>query len=326
MGFTVYYRSTRPIAAPVAAALERSTDELSRGRTWLSCEPVHFFPESKDGHLLGGSKPNFQPHPDDVASAAREGLPDGTTLDMLDVLCQLSRNHGIDWEISHDHSDGPVGYIRSGVCDKDVVSQVEAFADVGDILRAGNDGEGAFTPSAPLHRAAAKNDVAVIEQLIAAGRDIDEIPRGYTVTALAVAASEGTPATIRKLVELGADLQNKGHDGATPLRFAVQSSQGQNIRTLVELGAEIDEYDPTVGTLLHVAVLQSSADVVRLLMELGLDPKRKNHRGITPLDGAQAQLRGLHQAESMMRGASVPAIADHIRELEELERIMTAKP
>lgn len=134
MGFTIYYRSTRPVAPAEAAAIERATDELCLGRTWLSCEPVGFFPDGEDGHLFGGSKPNFQPHPDDAAAAAREGLPDGTTFDMLDVLCQVSRDHGIDWEISHDHSDGAVGFIRSGVCDEEVSSQVRAFAGLGDIL------------------------------------------------------------------------------------------------------------------------------------------------------------------------------------------------
>lgn len=68
----------------------------NQGRTWLSCEPVHFFTNDEDGHLLGGSKPNFRPHPDDVASAAREALPDGSARDMLDILCGLSRDHGID--------------------------------------------------------------------------------------------------------------------------------------------------------------------------------------------------------------------------------------
>ncbi|MDZ7615661.1 MAG: hypothetical protein U1E05_01575, partial [Patescibacteria group bacterium] len=92
MGFTVCYRSTRPVAPAKAAAIVRTCDGLCRGRTWLSCEPVGFFPDGEDGHLLGASKPNLQPDPDDAAAAAREGLPDGTTVDMLDVLCQLSRD------------------------------------------------------------------------------------------------------------------------------------------------------------------------------------------------------------------------------------------
>jgi hypothetical protein len=84
--------------------------------------------------LFGGSKPNFQPHPDDVASAAEEGLPDGTVLDLIDVLCQLSREHGVDWQFSHDYDLGPIGFIRGGVCDGRLREQVEAFADLGAFL------------------------------------------------------------------------------------------------------------------------------------------------------------------------------------------------
>jgi hypothetical protein len=134
MGFTVYYRSTRPVSPEEADAIEQAADRLCRGRTWLGCEPVGFFAERADGRLFGGSKPNFQPHPDDAAAAAREGLPDGTTRDLLDILCRLSREHGVDWEISHDYSNGPVGTIRDGIADGDVLSQLEAFADLGDIL------------------------------------------------------------------------------------------------------------------------------------------------------------------------------------------------
>jgi hypothetical protein len=75
-----------------------------------------------------------------VASAVRTGLPDGTARDMLDLLCQISRDHGIDWEISHDYSEGPIGTIRAGECDGDVLAQVEAFTDLGDILSGEMDG------------------------------------------------------------------------------------------------------------------------------------------------------------------------------------------
>jgi hypothetical protein len=133
MGFTVSYRSTQPVAKTVQDAIRQAAHAANKGRTWLSCEPVCFF-RSEDGYLEGGSKPNLMPHPDDVASAAQEGLPDGTARDMLDILCRLSSDHGVDWEIRHDHSEGPVGYIRGGVCDDEVLGQIEAFADLGDIL------------------------------------------------------------------------------------------------------------------------------------------------------------------------------------------------
>ena len=140
MGFAVYYRSTRSVAPTQAEAIERAADDLCRGRTWLECEPIRFYAGQPDGHLFGGSKPNFQPHPDDDVAAAREGLPDGTMRDLLNVLCQLSREHGVDWEISHDHSGGPIGHIRTGVCDPEVLSQINALADLGNILAGELDG------------------------------------------------------------------------------------------------------------------------------------------------------------------------------------------
>jgi hypothetical protein len=134
MGFTVYYRSTNAVDQGQADAITRSAAELCQGRTWLHCEPVWFYSGSDDGHMRGGSKPNFLPHPTDAESAERSRLPDGTPRDMLDVLSQLSRDHAVDWEISHDHSGGPIGYIRGGECDEDVLTQIEVFADVADGL------------------------------------------------------------------------------------------------------------------------------------------------------------------------------------------------
>lgn len=133
MGFAIYYRSTRTVSPTEATAISQAAEDACRGLAWLKCEPVHFS-YGADGHLFGGSKPNFHPDPDDVASAAREGLPHGDVRDMLDVLCRLSGDHGFDWEISHDHSSGPIGLIRGGECDGDVLSQIEAFADVADYL------------------------------------------------------------------------------------------------------------------------------------------------------------------------------------------------
>lgn len=130
MGFSIAYRSTRSVSPAEAAAINQKAEAACQGRTWLSCEPPLGFHADDNGRLRGHSKPNFQPHPDDVAAAARESLPDGTARDLLDVLCRLSREHAIDWEISHDYSDGPIGLIRDGQCDDEVLSQILAFADL----------------------------------------------------------------------------------------------------------------------------------------------------------------------------------------------------
>ncbi len=128
MGFAVAYQTTEQISPALQRQLIDAMNDLSVGRTWLSCEPPFLMNEG--GTLVGASKPNFAPHPDDVSSAKSEELPDGTLNDVLDVLCELSRRFDVDWEISHDHSDGPLGYIRNGVCDDEVRTQCDAFTDL----------------------------------------------------------------------------------------------------------------------------------------------------------------------------------------------------
>lgn len=181
-------------------------------------------------------------------------------------------------------------------------------------------------PPSPLYDAAAEDDVVTIEELVADGADINEIHSLYTCTALAVAAGQGTPATIRTLVELGADLHKKGRGGPTPLRVAVQAGLVENIRTLVELGANVNEFDPQTGTLLHWALMCSTPEAIHVLLELGADRERKNAAGFTPLHSVQIQLEGLRKVRAMLGDKHVPAFDDQFRELEEAERILTEQP
>jgi len=132
MGFSVNYRSTEPIESDRALAILSAADGLNKGRTWLSCEPLCLLANDADGRLIGGSKPTFEPHPDDVAAAALEDLPDGTVRDLLNALCELSRRHNVDWEISHDYDPGPIGFIRDGVADEGLIGQIDALGEIVD--------------------------------------------------------------------------------------------------------------------------------------------------------------------------------------------------
>ena len=142
MGFAIRYRTTRPVGEDRAEEIRSALDPLLDGRTWLSCEPVHFYFQLMEGRLAGFSKPNFDPHPDDAAAAAAQGLPDGTIRDVLDVLCVLSRDHSVDWEFAHDYDPGPIGFIRNGVADGKLLEQIEGIAGLADMM--GEMGEGAF--------------------------------------------------------------------------------------------------------------------------------------------------------------------------------------
>jgi hypothetical protein len=143
MGFSVYYRSTRPVSPKEAAAIREAADRETAGRSWLSCEPAHFFANEPgdEGRLFGASKPNFTPHPDDAASAARSGLPDGDVPALLEILAGLSRDHGVDWEIGHDAEPEPVGFIRGGTLDPRLEGLAETLADVTRAIAAFEAGE-----------------------------------------------------------------------------------------------------------------------------------------------------------------------------------------
>lgn len=130
MGFSLYYRTVQRVSAEKAVSIQRAAAAANERRSWLSCEPVQFNPIHIAGHLEGGSKHNFSPSAEDAAAARREELPDGTARDLIDILCTLSREHGVDWEIRHDAVPGPIGIIRRGIGSAKLLEQVDALADV----------------------------------------------------------------------------------------------------------------------------------------------------------------------------------------------------
>lgn len=134
MEYSLDYRSTRPVSEADTDAIKRDATAACHGRSWLSCEPVWLYRDPEDGFLAGSSKPNFLPHADDVADAAKSELPDGTTRDVIEILCGLSRDHGVDWEFTDAYTPGPIGKITKGVCDDTVIAHAELCGSLGEAL------------------------------------------------------------------------------------------------------------------------------------------------------------------------------------------------
>ncbi len=133
MGFSIQYRSTDTMHPARAYEIKQHAEQLIKQYTWLSCEPV-LLEQNSDGVLAGNSKPNFFPAELDPESASLEGLPDGTIVTLAEVLCVLSRDHGVNWEIGHDYEPEPIGWIQEGVADADLIDQLETFGSIGDLL------------------------------------------------------------------------------------------------------------------------------------------------------------------------------------------------
>lgn len=130
MGYSINYSSVDPIAPHVAETLLQDVHRLCEGRTWLSCEPL-FLSDDGSGRFGGGSKPSFEPSADDIAAARQEGLPDGTVTDVLEILCELSKTHGIDWEVGDDFE--PFGFIRDGRADSGLFERIHAIGEFSEM-------------------------------------------------------------------------------------------------------------------------------------------------------------------------------------------------
>jgi len=132
MSASIYYRSLRAVSDAERATIEAAARAAEQERTWFSCEPVSVH-LSEGGYLRGGSKPNLAPDDQEAAAADQSPLPDGTVLDLLEVLSKLSRDYRIDWEIVFEQ-DLPVGFIRGGHCDQDVITGAEQLIEVARML------------------------------------------------------------------------------------------------------------------------------------------------------------------------------------------------
>lgn len=133
MGFSIHYRSTETMHPALAFEIKQHAERLIGGYSWLSCEPISLRQQS-DGYLIGHSKPSFFPAEADVHEPDPQELPDGTVLTLAEVLCSLSREHGIDWYLQHDYEPEWIGRISNGVADAELIEQLETFGSIGDLL------------------------------------------------------------------------------------------------------------------------------------------------------------------------------------------------
>jgi hypothetical protein len=137
MGMSINYCSTGSLSDEQVTSIQESAETLNAQWTWLGCEPVHFHRIQRDGQMEGGSKMNFEPHGEDLASAEAEGLPIAYTRHLFMVLCELSRDHLVDWRVSME--EATLGYVRGGRCDDTLSSAIEGFAAMEEGIRGFND-------------------------------------------------------------------------------------------------------------------------------------------------------------------------------------------
>lgn len=138
---------------------------------------------------------------------------------------------------------------------------------------------------APIHLAAKKNHAACVGVLHKASADINE-PAADGFSPLHLAAHNGT-ASVKQLLELGADAKAVTSDGRTAAQLAIDGGHAGCLRQLLQpqyLPADgIDIPDNTGGTLLHLAAQKGKPSCMRVLLDAEASVEVTDDSGALPV-------------------------------------------
>ncbi len=105
---------------------------------------------------------------------------------------------------------------------------------------------------------------------------------------LMLAAIKGQMALAQQLIDKGADVNKPGW---APLHYASTSGHIDLMNLLLEHHAYIDAASPNESTPLMMAAMYGNASAVKLLLEAGADPMLRNAQGMSAFDFAEKASR-----------------------------------
>jgi ankyrin repeat protein len=135
---------------------------------------------------------------------------------------------------------------------------------------------------ADLPAAAMVGDRDAVRRLLDLGFDVDS-PDAQGCTALLRAAGGGSVATVELLLARGADPQRAANTGATPLSAAVSMRQVDIVGALLAAGADIEHRLPGGVTVLMLAAALGLPDIAARLITAGANVHASDAQGLTPL-------------------------------------------
>jgi len=163
-----------------------------------------------------------------------------------------------------------------------------------------------------LGTAAANGKTEDVWKLVDSGADIEERGGPGNSTPLLLAVMGGRPDVAAQLLYLGANASARDTNGSTPIQYAAFQGFAALVKLLLKQGAEPSEKDNSGMTPLHLAMQADQEAVVLLLLQHGADVWAKTLDGNTPKDLATGNVQReiaamlMDQAASRAQGATSP--------------------
>ena len=144
----------------------------------------------------------------------------------------------------------------------------------------------------PMYWAVKFDNVPAVRALLESGVDVNKTLNSQYIkrfpTALYLAAEHGRVATVKLLIEQGADPNNRQIPGRTPLSVAADQSNSLCAMELLKAGADVNlATSPSGNTPLMYAVGGMREGIVALLVHYGADVSLFSQRGDTALTIAE---------------------------------------
>jgi len=138
-------------------------------------------------------------------------------------------------------------------------------------------------PEEPLVKAAFKEDLEVVKQLVFSSLDINVRDEHTKMTALDYAAENGNLEIARTLVLGGARANLANEAGRTPLMNLRDKASADLVRELLSAGATVNAHDESGSTALMNAAAYSNSAAVKELIENGAKVDLKDNDGKSAL-------------------------------------------
>jgi ankyrin repeat protein len=191
------------------------------------------------------------------------------------------------------------------------VAMVRALYDVRCELGAGGVWAGRGGEQVLLAAAAHKEpDPVFVLQLLQCGVSINcqDDQQGHTPLLRACQRGNQNQRLVKTLLEHGADVQHRDHDGKSALHVACLRNHHEVVEVLLGAGAEVDAKDKHGTTPVMLAAAHAKSHVLMMLLREGADANAADSSGVTPLIAAIKNGRDINMKMLVDAGARVDVL------------------